>query len=111
MKYYKDSYGTVFAYETPGVADIFCPPDLIEMTESEVMAHVNKHPSFDRALSSLNVNYETRLSKLYQSWTVAGIRGGSNEESIKAEIKDEIAALDAQHDVDITALKSEYGVS
>lgn len=41
MKYFKDKSGAVFAYETDADRQKFGPADLVEMTESEVSAHLN----------------------------------------------------------------------
>lgn len=40
MKYYKNSNGEVFAYETQEDRDRFGSSDLVEMTEGEVTAHI-----------------------------------------------------------------------
>ena len=41
MKYYKDKAGEVFAYETDADREKFGADELVEMTESEVSAHLN----------------------------------------------------------------------
>lgn len=41
MKYYKDTAGEVFAYETEAERQAFGPPDLVPMTAAEVEAHLN----------------------------------------------------------------------
>tara|TARA_R110000765_G_scaffold244631_7_gene346877 strand:+ start:8201 stop:8566 length:366 start_codon:yes stop_codon:yes gene_type:complete len=41
MKYFKDKAGAVFAYETDADREKFGADELVEMTESEVGAHLN----------------------------------------------------------------------
>lgn len=41
MKYYKNLKGEVYAYETEAEREQWGAPDLVEMTEAEVEAHLN----------------------------------------------------------------------
>jgi len=50
MKYYKDKDGAVFAYETDADREKFGPDDLVEMTESEISAHLNPPVSDDQVI-------------------------------------------------------------
>lgn len=41
MKYFKDTGGNVYAYESDGSQDAYIKPDLVPMTYEEVAAHLN----------------------------------------------------------------------
>lgn len=41
MKYYKNTQGEVYAYETEAERNEWGAPDLVEMTPSEIDAHLN----------------------------------------------------------------------
>lgn len=44
MKYFKDTNGNVYAYESDGSQDAYIRPDLVAMTDEEVTTHLNPPP-------------------------------------------------------------------
>ena len=48
MIYFRDSSGAVFAYETEEKRQEWGAPELVEMTEAEVEAHLNPQPTTEQ---------------------------------------------------------------
>ena len=48
MKYYKNTNGDVFAYETEEDRQEWGSPDLVEMTKKEIDEHLNPTPTADQ---------------------------------------------------------------
>lgn len=62
MKYYKKNNGNVFAFEPDGSQDSFITADMVEMTTSEVDAHVNPTPTPEQLQAELVANAQAALS-------------------------------------------------
>ena len=61
-------------------------------------------------LAALNSAYVADRDALCAAWLRAAVADGMNEGERKADVEAELNELDAQHAVDVAALKTEYGV-
>ncbi|BAN16855.1 tail fiber assembly protein [Edwardsiella phage PEi21] len=58
MKYYKDAFDTVYAYESDGSQDDYIKPELTPITEEEAMRILNPPPTPGEVLESNTLRKE-----------------------------------------------------
>lgn len=110
MKYYKDKDGNVYAYETQAERDQFGAPDLIEMTQVEIDAHLSPAPTYQSELAQLNFDWQKKVESYNKSFALAALSDGPREEAKKVAICAAYEVDKAQNTADRAALKAKYGI-
>ena len=64
MKYYKNLKGEVYAYETEAEREQWGAPDLVEMTEAEVEAHLNPQPTPDQLTATARAERDRLIESI-----------------------------------------------
>lgn len=64
MKYFKDSTGTVYAYEADGSQDAFIKPELVQLTDEEVYTHLNPAKTPDDIRAELKHQRDLNVSQI-----------------------------------------------
>lgn len=111
MLYFKNpATGEVFAYETTEERDKYGAPDLVEMTEEEINAHLNPGQTYDQALAVLNRAYQADIDALMKAFSNAYLADGTSQDTKQQVIRDQYATRKTQYAADYAALKTQYGV-
>jgi len=77
MKYYKNTDGEVFAYETEEERQEWGAPNLVEMTPKEIEAHLNPVPSAEELDAAARFKRDTLLAA--SDWvTLRAIESGED---------------------------------
>ena len=64
MKYYKNTQGEVYAYESEKERKEWGAPDLVAMTKKETEAHLNPLPTLEQLESQARAERDNALAKL-----------------------------------------------
>lgn len=63
MKYFKDTHGVVYAYESDGSQDEFIKEGLLHITEKEAMEIVNPPPTHNELIAQANARKAALLDE------------------------------------------------
>lgn len=100
----------VMAFESDGSQDFLITPEMREMTEQEVVSHLNPQLTYKEALDLLNLIYQSDVAKLNNAFALTLLADGPSEASKMEAIRSQYNARKTQHVANIAALKIEYGV-
>lgn len=109
MQYYFKSGDKVYAYTEEQVESGFAA-DKIQMSSEEIDAHLNPTPTYSKALAALNAAYQLDVDKFNRAFAIAYLSGGPELEAKQATIRTQYEARKSQHAVNVTALKTQYGI-
>lgn len=110
MIYFKNKNGEVFAYANQDERDEYGAPDLIEMTQEEIDAHLSPAPTYQSELAQLNFDWQKKVESYNKTFALAALSDGPSEEAKKVAIRAAYEVDKAQNTADRAALKAKYGI-
>lgn len=112
MKYFKKG-DQVFAFEDDGSQDHLITEDMISITEEEANEIINPPKTqselYDTELSQINVAYQKKVEMLSIAYGRSGLFDGSDEQSKKQDIYQQLLQANNQYLVELAALDEKYG--
>lgn len=88
MKYYKSTSGKVYAYETEAERNDWGAPELVEMTDDEVEAHLNPVPTIDTLAARKRAEIDTARDTALQAGLSFTMPDGT-QEKVQTRAQDE----------------------
>lgn len=110
---YKNATGQVFEYESHAAREQYGSPDLVQMTEAELDAHLNPPPlipTYQEELALLNKQYQEDVEAFNKAFSLAIMFDGVTEEAKKATIREQYAARKNKYVADLDILRIKHGV-